>query len=188
MGDKITEASSSDIFGSNKLITRVEYYKDTLLTRYAEDDITQTYFLQDTNEGMYLAMYYDSFFGTFAFVKLLPGMGRPVEAQVASLPKIVWTTKAVPNATIDEPLPQDLAASLKQLKAVRLESAASDDYIVSAGTEKGLPPKVVLDPKQWRLTGEFPTTRSGAALALVYALNSEKQRVALLWIKTQPTK
>jgi hypothetical protein len=52
--------------------TTVTYSQSRQVDRLDDHAITQRFFLQDRDEGMTVAIYYDAFFGTFAFAQLRP--------------------------------------------------------------------------------------------------------------------
>jgi hypothetical protein len=73
---KLGEAMSitlPDLY-TNTTTTNVttSYGRTTLLEETADNTVTQRFFLQDTNEGMSVEVYYDTFFGTYAFLPVAP--------------------------------------------------------------------------------------------------------------------
>jgi hypothetical protein len=68
MADKVGSLSLPELYKDKSTTTVVTSYgKSTLIEKTSGQAVTQQFFIQDTGQGMTVALYYDSLFGTYAF-------------------------------------------------------------------------------------------------------------------------
>jgi hypothetical protein len=72
VSDKVRDAIPEVFTQGAETTTTVTYSQSRLIDKMDEHAITQHFFLQDRDQGMTVAIYYDTFFGTFAFAALEP--------------------------------------------------------------------------------------------------------------------
>ena len=78
MADRIGTLSLPELYKDKSTTTVVTSYgKSTLLEKTSGQAVTQQFYIQDTGQGMAVALYYDSIFGTYAFGPAPAGSTTP---------------------------------------------------------------------------------------------------------------
>lgn len=163
---------------TNQTTTTTTYTRSQEIDTSNENDITQNFFVKDTNQGINVALFYDALFGTFTFLPWPPEMGVATAYPVRHLPSIVWSVKVTRNSSVHELMPSELHNKVTALGGSTLIAAPANSYMVSRTVAKGMPPGLV--PIGFGVRGMFRT--SGMHQALYYALNARHQKVAQVWI------
>jgi hypothetical protein len=108
-----------------------EFSKTQLTEKLADSAVTESFWLQDQHYGMSVQVYYDTFFGTFAFTTNALGTGITLDPGLAQLRSVVWLRDAaVTNAGLllnvaFGDLTSSIQATLQQLGAISLRPASA---------------------------------------------------------------
>jgi hypothetical protein len=166
---------------TNQTTTTTTYTRSQEIDNIDENDITQTFFVKDTNVGLNIGLFYDALFGTFAFLPWPAEMGIARSYSIRHLPSITWSLSLDRNKAVNEVMPQQLRKKIPtNATGVSIVAAPATSYTVSKVVNKGTPRGVMLRSSGLGLRGT--TNNQGRFQALYYVLNVRGQKVAQLWI------
>jgi hypothetical protein len=186
IGGGIGSLSPGQLIGETKTTVTLGFNSCKGLTQLSQNTDTQVAFLKDTNNGINAAAYYDSFFGTIAYVPLPLGMGVLTNQQAYSptLPNFVFSVQARFNSDVHLSLPDEVGRKLASLGHTSLEPAPADNYMVPRNIGKGLAAGLELDARG-NITGKLGTLQNSQGLYIVR--DNLGKPVALLWVNVSPS-
>ena len=185
IGDSIKDITPSQILGGQQTQTTLTYTSCKNLENMSEADTTEEYLVEDTNSGFTIVKYYDSAFGTVAFVPLPRqemSLIRTEPLRSLDLPNFVWAVNVKQGEQINQEMPSELAQKLKALGFKRLEPARAEDLAMSRKFTKGGFRGAVVDMGTGRISGTVAKESSGIAQQMLFVVNSDGKRVAQLWL------
>lgn len=151
--------------------------------RVEDSAVIQQFFIQDTNEGMNVSIFYDRLFGTYVFVPHEEGSGFVRDPRFQNLPTIVWELEQPTAGAAHLTVPEDVRRQLEDVGAVVLDPSREEAFRVAAGHRR-LP--ITASP---RLTNSgwqpvtLPAERVvGNTQGLYIARDRGGQAVAQVWL------
>lgn len=163
---------------TSQTTTTTTYTRSQEIDTTSENDITQDFFVKDTNQGQNVALFYDALFGTFAFLPWPTDMGVAHACPLRHLPVIAWSVRVNRNAPVRETMPRELHERIRSLGGSLLIAAPANSYTVSRTVAKGMPGGFA--KVGFGVRGTFLGNQNHQAL--YYAVNSRRHKVAQVWI------
>ncbi len=191
LADKTGGIAIPELFKDQSVQTvETTFGRTSFLEQTSDSAVTQQFFIQDTQQGISVALYYDALFGTYVFAPHTPGAGWASSASVRNLPVVAWTMS--PSSVQDAPqeMPARVRDQLAAHGAVSFASAASSTYRVQHDATVGAASSsaVALDtqthvmPARAYVTTLAARTTPQRVQNLYLARNAQGRVVAQLWI------
>jgi len=134
--DKATDQIKLDmpaLFTDKSTTTTTTTYSNTrFIERTADSAVIQQFFIQDTNQGMNVSIFYDRLFGTYVFVPHAEGTGFIRDTRLQNLPTVIWKLDRFPRDGRLSSIPEDVQRRLDALNAARLKPADARIFRLAA--------------------------------------------------------
>ena len=184
LADKTEGIGIPELFTDQSERTVVTSYGRTSFVEHVADSaVTQQFYLQDTSQGLSVALYFDTLFGTYVFAPHTAGAGWAYDANLQQLPVLTAAIVEQGGESDTASLPTAIQSQLNQLGAVELQPASAGSYSTTRGTTKVQPSELVYRSTGFTLEDLPSETAVGNRTQTLYvARDTQGRAVAQLWI------
>ncbi len=175
---------------ANTTVTTTHTVNHSVTNAHGEST-SQTFRILDKRRGLTVALYYDTFFGMFAFVELAHGMGVTNHALSGipfETPQLVWRVEADLSGHFGGTVPDQLVPAFEALNWKRLVEAPAKEYSVADSLHKGAPAGLTLAADGRSLRGKLDENAKLPAQMLLRVQDQSGVPVAEVWVTIEAKK